>query len=135
MHGVTIVEIGGETRTLSFNMHFMMFLSKELGCNPDEIEKSVIEVCALNPLRGVTFIIYCGILADYENRFILKHELTLSQVSKWVGDADFNSFTSVWNAFSDVMGIPKASQEQIDAYVAKNEKKKNSNPLKKKQTL
>lgn len=129
MHGIATVELGGETRVLSFNMHFMMFLSKELECNPDEIEQAIIKVCAVNPLRGVVFIIYCGMLAEFENQFILKHEITLSQISKWVGNADFNSFTSVWNAFSDVMGIPKASQEQIDAYVAKNEKK---NKIKKK---
>lgn len=123
MHGVATIELGGETRILSFNMHFLMFLSKELNCNPDEIEKAVIDVCATNPLRGVTYIIYCGILAEYENQFVLKHDLTLASVSKMVGDADFNSFTSVWNAFSDIMGIPKASQEQIDAYIAKSQKK------------
>lgn len=123
MHGVTVIELGGEKRTVSFNMHCFMFLSKELKCNPDEIDVKIGEQCSINPLRGLTTIIYCGILGYLESEAIYVHDITIKQVSKWVGDADSDEFKSVWDCFSDAMNIPKASQEQIDAYAKKMEGK------------
>jgi len=123
MHGISVVELGGEKRTLAFNMHCMMFLSQTLKCNPDEIDKKINQACAVTPTRGLTIIVYCGLMGHLEAEAIYDHDITLKQVSTWIGNADFNSFKSVWDAFSDVMGIPKASQEQIDEYVKRQEEK------------
>jgi hypothetical protein len=131
MHGIVVVELGGEKRTLALNMHFLMFLSKTLKCNPDEIREKVLEACEVNQLRGLTFIIYCGILGYLETEAIYEHDITLKQVSKWVGEANLNEFTSVWEAFSEIMEVPKATQEQIDEYVKKYEDKLKKKPEKK----
>lgn len=120
MHGISVIELGGEKRTVNFNLHFLVFLSKELKCNPDEVDLKVNEVCAISPLRGLTYVIYCGIIANFEDEFVFNHGITLPMVSKWVGAADMNEFTSIWEQFREVMGIPKASQEQIDAYTEKH---------------
>lgn len=129
MHGITIVELGGEKRTLAFNMHFFQFLCKQLKCNPDEVIAKLAEVGTEYPLRSLTIVIYCGLIGFLETEAIYIHDITLKQVSKWVGEANVNEFQSVWDTFSEIMEIPKASQEQIDAYVKKHapkEKKKTS---------
>lgn len=123
MHGITIIQLGGEKRTVAINMHCLMFLSKELKCNPDEIDSKITEACSINPLRGLTLIIYCGILGYLESEATYIHDITLKKVSTWVGNANVDEFKSVWDTFSEVMQIPKASQEQIDAYSKKYEDK------------
>lgn len=130
MHGVATIELGGETRVLSFNMHFLMFLCRELNCNPDEIQIKIADVVGKHPLRGLTYIVYCGIIAQYENDFILTHDLTIQKVSALIGNVKETEILGVWNTFAEIMQIPKASQEQIDEYVKKYEKK--NNPPKKK---
>jgi hypothetical protein len=123
MHGITTIELGGEKRIIAINMHCLIFLSKELKCNPDEIDEKIREVCIINPLRGLTYIIYCGLLGHLESEAIFLHDITLKQVSTWIGDAPGNEFKSVWDTFSDVMAIPKATQEQIDEYAKRAEEK------------
>lgn len=129
MHGITIVELGGEKRTLAFNMHFFQFLCKQLKCEPHEVVLKIADIGEDIPLRAVTIVIYCALIGHLETEAIYIHDITLKQVSKWVGDANVNEFQSVWDTFSEIMEIPKASQEQIDAYVKKHapkEKKKTS---------
>lgn len=130
MHGIVVIELGGEKRTIAFNMHSLMFLSAVLKCNPDEITEKINASCAINPLRGLTQIIYCGLIGYLETEAIYDHDITIAKVSKWVGESDANEFKSVWDAFSDIMGIPKATQDQIDEYVKKHETELKKKPSK-----
>lgn len=116
MRGITTVNIGGEPRILSLNNNFVLLLGVQLKCEPLNIQAKTIELCESNPLRALTAIIYCGLCAYKERTGNYEHGLSYAQVSEWVDDADQNEFQSVWDEFAQIMGIPKASEEQIAAY-------------------
>jgi len=116
MRGITTVNIGGEPRAISLNNNFILLLGIHLKCEPLNIQTKVIDIAEANPLRALTSIIYCGLCAYQERIGNYEHGLTLQQVSEWVDEADQNEFQSVWDEFASIMGIPKASEEQIKAY-------------------
>jgi len=121
---IVSVNIGGEIRQLSMKLNFMMKLGIELKVDPMKVGGEIEAICALNPLQALTIIIYCGLVAFQERKGNYNHGLTLAIVAEWVDDADYNEFSSVWEAFSDVMGIPRATAEQIKSK-EKELKKKN----------
>jgi len=121
-HGITNVKIGGQERTICFNNHSLIYLGKQLSCDPANVMSKVSEIGDENPLRLLTFVIYAGLMGFMEREAIYVHDITMKNVAKWVSEADSEEFTSVWDTFSDAIGMPKATPEQVEAY----EKKKKS---------
>jgi hypothetical protein len=118
-HGVTVINIGGQERTVCFNNHSLMFIGKACNCDPALIDKEIMNVAAINELRALTFIIYGGLMGCLESEAIYIHDVTLQSVSKWVGDANVDEFTSVWAVFTDTLKLPKATAKQIKEYEKK----------------
>lgn len=125
MRGITIVNIGGEIRTLSLKNNFLVLLGIQLGCDPLTIPARITEICEDNPFQAITLIIYCGLIANFDREANFAHlitidkeqaKLTLKIVAGWMDDASDTEMESVWREFSEIIGIPKASEEQIAAY-------------------
>ncbi len=129
-HGITVVSIGGKKRTICFNNHALIFIGQACKCDPALVDKEIARVGELNPLRALTFIIYGGLMGFLESEAIYDHDITLKQVSQWVGDANVDEFASVWATFVEATGIPKATQKQIKEYEASLKDKKKMNPKK-----
>ncbi len=119
-HGITVINIGGEKRTVCFNNHSLIYLGNLLGCNPADIMDKVGEVGDLNPLRLLTFVIYAGLMGYKESKAEYIHDITMPNVAQWVSDANEDEFLGVWDVFSKAMGIPKATEEQVKEYEKKN---------------
>jgi hypothetical protein len=117
MTGITTINLGGQTRTLSFKNNFILLLGVNMGVDPIDSPKKIEEYCiAGQVMRALTIITYCGIVADFERKFVFDHGITIGQVSEGCDDADQNEFTTVWDTFAEIMGIPKATEKQIKAY-------------------
>lgn len=129
MRGITTVNIGGELRTLSFKNNFFVLLGLQLDCEPLKFQEKFIEIGIESPFRILSAVIFCGLKA-YQERIgnftyeitetkynvVEKKILTLALVTEWLDDANENEFDSVWNEFSEVTQLPKASEDQIAAY-------------------
>jgi hypothetical protein len=116
MRGVVTINLGGQPRAISLNNNFILQLGIHLKCEPLNIHARIIDIAEQNPIRALKSIIYCGLCAYQERICNYEHGLTIVQVSEWVDDADQNEFQSIWDEFMEIMGIPKASEEQIEAY-------------------
>lgn len=117
-HGVTVIKLGGEKRTICFNNHCIMFIGQACKCDPAQVDSEIMKIAEKNPLRALTFLIYGGLMGYLESEAIYDHDITLKQVSTWVGDADVEEFNGVWDVFMDTLKLPKATQEQIREYEA-----------------
>jgi hypothetical protein len=134
MTGITTINLGGQQRTLSFKNNFILLLGVNLGVDPIDAPKKIEEYCVAGQvMRALTIITYCGIVASFERQYIFDHGITIAKVSEWCDDADQNEFTSVWDSFAEIMGIPKATEKQIKAY--EDRLKKNNKPAKKNSQL
>lgn len=132
-HGITVIQLGGEKRTICFNNHSIMFIGRACKCDPANVDKEIMKVAEENPLRALTFLIYGGLMGWLESEAIYDHNITLKQVSTWVGDADVEEFNGVWDVFMDTLKLPKATEEQIKEYEAEiaADPTKKKNPKKK----
>ena len=123
MTGITTINLGGQQRTLSFKNNFILLLGVNLGVDPIDSPKKIEEFCVAGQvMRALTIITYCGIVANFERQFIFDHGITIAQVSEWCDDADQSEFNSVWDTFASIMGIPKATEDQIKQYEARLKK-------------
>lgn len=122
--GIINVNIGGEPRIICFNNHSLIYLGKQLGCDPAQVMSKVGEIGDENPLRLLTFVVYAGLMGYLESRAIYVHDVTIQNVAMWVSEAKEDEFVSVWSAFSDAIGIPKATEKQVEEYEKKNKLKK-----------
>ncbi len=98
-----------------------MFMGEACKCDPSLVDKEIAKIGAKAPLRALTFVIYGGLMGYLEQEAIYDHDITLKTVSKWVGDANVDEFSSVWMKFTEATGIPMATQKQIKEYEAKLE--------------
>lgn len=134
MHGIATINLGGQQRTLSFKNNFILLLGITLDIDPSKVTDKISEYCkAGQVMRAVSAMTYCAIIANFERQYIFDHGITIQQVAEWCDDANQSEFTSVWNTFAEVMGIPKASEDQIKAY--EESLKKNSKTTKKYQKV
>lgn len=123
MTGVTVINLGGQTRTLSFKNNFILLLGINLGVDPIDSPKKIEEFCTAGEvMRALSVITYCGIVANFQRQYIFDHGITIQQVSEWCDDAPESEFVSVWDTFAQIMGIPKATEDQIKAYEARLKK-------------
>jgi len=122
MRGIVTVNIGGEIRTLSLKNNFLVLLAKHLNVDPLNTHDSIADMIELNPLRALTVITYCGLIANYERNGNYEHYykdkeiLTIPVLATWVDDADEAELESVWQQFREIMEIPQASEAQIKQY-------------------
>lgn len=138
MRGITTIQLGGETRTLSLKNNFLVLMGAELKCDPLNIPKKVSEIGESNPIQIFCIMVYCGMIAYYDRvgNFAHSHKtevvtelrdgievpvtrnvkLTVEQVAEWIDDADDVEAQSVWGEFAEIMGYPKASEEKIAEY-------------------
>lgn len=117
MTGITTINLGGEIRLLSFKNNFVFKLGIFLKVDPIEAPIKIEEICTQqSPMQAIVIIVYCAMCAYFEREGNYTHGLTIKQVAEWVDDADQNEFTAVWEMFTEIMGIPKASEEQIAEY-------------------
>jgi hypothetical protein len=130
MNGITIVNIGGELRTLSFKNNFLTQLGITLKCDPLAVDEVLQEL--KTPMQMMATIIYCGLCAyqdrigNYTREIVfneVKQPITIALVSEWIDDADDQEFFSVWDEFRKIMAIPEASEKQIKEYEARIKKK------------
>jgi hypothetical protein len=127
MHGKQVIKLGGETRLLSFNNYCLSHLGECLECDPLLCDVKVNELASKYPIRALTFIIYSGLMGEFEATANYKHGVSLATVAEWVGEADIDEFGTIWETFKEIMSIPTATQAQVANYV-----KKLDNSLKKK---
>lgn len=132
MHGVKVIKLGGEERVVNLNLHAMTFLLKELNCDLNELPEKVAEIGAINPLRAMGYVVYCGLIGHLESEAIFIHDITLKKVMGWMGEGKDEDFIGVWEWFKEVNQIPSASTEQIEHYA--NVLKKKPTKLAKKTT-
>lgn len=121
-HGIIVINLGGEKRTVCFNNHSLIYLGQLLKCDPADIMDKVGEIGDLNPLRLLTFVIYAGLMGYKESIAEYIHDITMPNVALWVSEANEDEFASVWETFSQALGIPKATAEQVKEYEKKNKK-------------
>jgi len=124
MTGITTVNLGGQQRTLSFKNNFLWKLGTHLNVDPIDVAEKIQKIAIdQSAMQAIAIIVYCGMVAFYERQANYAHGLTMAQVAEWVDDADQNEFASVWRSFAEAMGIPEASEKQIQEYEARLKKK------------
>lgn len=101
MDGQITILLGGKERIVKFNHSAIYELGKVLQVDPALVNQEMIKISKENPFRVLTFIIYCGIVGFHEEECNYTHGITLKDVSKWLNNADYNEFTSVWALWRD----------------------------------
>lgn len=133
-HATIVIELGGQKRTVCFNNHAVMFIGKACKCDPINIEAEIMKIAEDNALRALSIVIYGGLAGWFEREAIFDHAgVTLKSVLGWVGDANVDEFTSVWEVFAEALKLPRATEDQIREYekkVASGEIKKKKKPHK-----
>lgn len=123
MTGITTVKLGGEDRVIDLNLHCMFFLMKELSCGLNELEIKVLEQVAENPLRGIGYIVYCGIKGHKEAEAEFNHNITLKEVMQWIGKSEAtDDFERLIELFKQVNEMP-AEAAQVAEYNEEVKKK------------
>lgn len=90
------LEIGGQVRTLRFNMGALVHLNRESPEDPlEQAGKSSIEI----GLEDLSRIVYAGLLADHDSKNIVC-EFSQKDVLKWCFDLDFEVVDSIKELFA-----------------------------------
>lgn len=127
------INIGGQPRTINFNIYAAQELGKilEVEPTPEALMKAILDVNERNSLLMFKALIYTGIIGhDYETSF--KASVNQAEVGGWLSNANGDELVDVFNKFADALGFDLKAEEETEKPKKKSRMKKSkAQPLEK----
>jgi len=119
------INLGGEARTINFNIYAATELGKilEVPPTPEALMKAILEINDRNSLLMFKALIYAGIIGhDYETSF--KASATQAEVGGWLSNANGDELVDVFNKFAEALGFNLKAEEETEKPKKKSRMKK-----------